>query len=131
MMLRRLLGKVNEETLFESKVDNPWDKHGAEGLVFYTDAVVWDAKKGDFDERTTDAWDVDASILEFLESRGDECNRKQDSNNERATTKKKTGEERFVDGQLPRDYKPTTIYDVEPERQPTESEAMGSFKLLD
>ena len=55
----RLLGKVGEEPLFEERVDNPWDKHGAEGLVFYTDAAHWDKEKGDFDQRTADDWNVD------------------------------------------------------------------------
>ncbi|GAB5370014.1 hypothetical protein AAMO2058_001456000 [Amorphochlora amoebiformis] len=55
----RALGKVTDERLFESKVDNPWDKHGAEGLVLYTDAFYWDQQKGGFDERVTDAWDVE------------------------------------------------------------------------
>ncbi|KAJ8044012.1 G patch domain-containing protein 3 [Holothuria leucospilota] len=51
-----------EERLFEEEMEIVWDK-GSSGLVFYTDAAYWDAEKGDFDERTSDDWDVDMSIF--------------------------------------------------------------------
>ncbi|PIK50918.1 putative G patch domain-containing protein 3 [Apostichopus japonicus] len=51
-----------DERLFEEEMEIVWDK-GSSGLVFYTDAAYWDAMKGDFDERTSDEWDVDMSIF--------------------------------------------------------------------
>lgn len=48
-----------EEPLFEDKIELIWDKGDASGLVYYTDAAYWDAKQGDFDERTVDDWDVE------------------------------------------------------------------------
>ncbi|XP_054707638.1 G patch domain-containing protein 3-like [Uloborus diversus] len=50
-----------KERLFEEKIELKWEKGGS-GLVFYTDAQFWDAKAGDFDEKTADDWDVDTSI---------------------------------------------------------------------
>lgn len=38
-----------------------WEK-GGPGLVFYTDAQYWRQQEGDFDEQTTDEWDVDMSV---------------------------------------------------------------------
>ena len=38
-----------------------WEK-GGPGLVFYTDAQYWREQEGDFDEQTTDEWDVDMSV---------------------------------------------------------------------
>ncbi|XP_033113500.1 G patch domain-containing protein 3-like [Anneissia japonica] len=51
----------NKERLYEEEMEVVWEKGGS-GLVFYTDAAYWDAQKGDFDERTSDDWDVDTSI---------------------------------------------------------------------
>ncbi len=50
-----------KERLFEEEMEVTWDK-GSSGLVFYTDAQVWKELEGDFDERTTDDWDVDMSV---------------------------------------------------------------------
>eukprot|EP00466_Bigelowiella_natans_P021203 jgi/Bigna1/91284/estExt_fgenesh1_pg.C_950038 len=133
----RLLGKVNDERLFESKVDNPWDKHGAEGLVLYTDAVRWDAKKGDFDERTTDGWDVEGSLSKVEEeykaaivSTGKRAKDSQLSNQNRTRTlPKKKKKKEFVDGHLDDDYMPTTSFDREPDLLPSENQRIGSFKL--
>ncbi len=50
-----------KERLFEEEMEVTWDK-GSSGLVFYTDAQVWKEMEGDFDERTTDDWDVDMSV---------------------------------------------------------------------
>ena len=50
-----------KERLFEEEMEVTWDK-GSSGLVFYTDAQVWKAQEGDFDEQTTDDWDVDYSV---------------------------------------------------------------------
>lgn len=50
-----------KERLFEEEMEVVWEKGGS-GLVFYTDAQVWKEKEGDFDEQTTDDWDVDMSI---------------------------------------------------------------------
>ena len=38
-----------------------WDKAGADALVWHTDAYYWSKQEGDFDEQTTDDWDVDYS----------------------------------------------------------------------
>ena len=52
---------------FEYKVDNPWNKGDASGLVYYTDDFYWDNKITDFDERLADDWNVDnASKLDHL-----------------------------------------------------------------
>ncbi|XP_019634690.1 PREDICTED: G patch domain-containing protein 3-like [Branchiostoma belcheri] len=51
----------NKERLFEEEIELKWEKGGS-GLVFYTDAQFWDQMRGDFDERTTDDWDVDMSV---------------------------------------------------------------------
>ncbi|XP_035693575.1 G patch domain-containing protein 3-like [Branchiostoma floridae] len=51
----------NKERLFEEEIELKWEKGGS-GLVFYTDAQYWDQLRGDFDERTTDDWDVDMSV---------------------------------------------------------------------
>ncbi|KAM4702377.1 G patch domain-containing protein 3 [Discoglossus pictus] len=48
------------ERLFEEKIELKWEKGGS-GLVFYTDAQVWQEQEGDFDEQTADDWDVDMS----------------------------------------------------------------------
>ncbi|XP_033628485.1 G patch domain-containing protein 3-like isoform X1 [Asterias rubens] len=48
------------ERLFENDMEVTWDK-GSSGLVFYTDAAYWDKAEGDFDEKTSDDWDVDMS----------------------------------------------------------------------
>ncbi|XP_041456502.1 G patch domain-containing protein 3-like [Lytechinus variegatus] len=50
-----------KERLFEEEIELKWEKGGS-GLVFYTDAAFWDAQEGDFDEKTSDDWDVDMSI---------------------------------------------------------------------
>ncbi len=50
-----------KERLFEEEMEVTWDK-GSSGLVFYTDAQVWREAEGDFDEQTTDDWDVDMSV---------------------------------------------------------------------
>jgi hypothetical protein len=47
--------------LYEEEMEVTWEKGGS-GLVFYTDAQVWKEQEGDFDERTTDDWDVDYSV---------------------------------------------------------------------
>eukprot|EP01083_Nonionella_stella_P065073 170224_1 len=51
-----------EEKLFEEKTELIWDKGDASGLVYYTDAIYWDALKGGFDERLADDWDTGAPI---------------------------------------------------------------------
>jgi hypothetical protein len=38
-----------------------WEKGGS-GIVWYTDAQKWKETEGDFDEQTTDDWDVDYSV---------------------------------------------------------------------
>ncbi|XP_067933820.1 G patch domain-containing protein 3-like [Watersipora subatra] len=50
----------NKERLYEEKIELKWEKGGS-GLVFYTDAQYWKKLEGDFDEQTTDDWDVDMS----------------------------------------------------------------------
>lgn len=50
-----------KERLFEEEMEVTWDK-GSSGLVFYTDAQFWKAREGDFDEQTTDDWDVDMEV---------------------------------------------------------------------
>eukprot|EP00494_Astrolonche_serrata_P003958 UN03968 len=54
--------------LFEEKVNNPWDKGDATGLVMYTDAMYWDNKLNDVDERMVDDWDLDFSKNELEEN---------------------------------------------------------------
>ncbi|XP_034409991.1 G patch domain-containing protein 3 [Cyclopterus lumpus] len=51
----------SKERLFEEKIELKWEKGGS-GLVFYTDAQYWQEEEGDFDEQTTDDWDVDMSV---------------------------------------------------------------------
>ncbi|KAI1291983.1 G patch domain-containing protein 3 [Halotydeus destructor] len=47
-----------KQRLYEKELEVTWDK-GSSGLVFYTDAQYWDEVDGDFDEKTTDDWDID------------------------------------------------------------------------
>uniref|UniRef100_A0A803JWA3 GPN-loop GTPase 2 n=1 Tax=Xenopus tropicalis TaxID=8364 RepID=A0A803JWA3_XENTR len=49
-----------KERLYEEEIELKWEKGGS-GLVFYTDAQVWQEQEGDFDEQTADDWDVDMS----------------------------------------------------------------------
>ncbi|KAK2815312.1 hypothetical protein Q7C36_023578 [Tachysurus vachellii] len=51
----------SKERLFEEEIELKWEKGGS-GLVFYTDAQYWQEEEGDFDEQTTDDWDVDMSV---------------------------------------------------------------------
>ncbi|XP_056448864.1 G patch domain-containing protein 3 [Gadus chalcogrammus] len=51
----------SKERLFEEEIELKWEKGGS-GLVFYTDAQYWQEEEGDFDEQTTDNWDVDMSV---------------------------------------------------------------------
>ncbi|BFZ19631.1 hypothetical protein BsWGS_22670 [Bradybaena similaris] len=53
----------NKERLYEDEIEQPWEK-GGPGVVFYTDAVFWQEREGDFDEQTTDDLDVDFSVYE-------------------------------------------------------------------
>lgn len=46
---------------YEDEIELVWEKGGS-GLNFYTDAQFWKSKEGDFDEQTTDDWDVDMSV---------------------------------------------------------------------
>lgn len=55
----RGLGKVGDGIRYEEEVERTWDKGDGSGLVTFTDDQHHDANRGDFDERTTDAWDVD------------------------------------------------------------------------
>lgn len=50
-----------KERLYEEEIELKWEKGGS-GLVFYTDAQFWQEEEGDFDEQTTDDWDVDMSV---------------------------------------------------------------------
>ncbi|XP_023329281.1 G patch domain-containing protein 3 isoform X3 [Eurytemora carolleeae] len=50
-----------KEKPFEEEIELVWEKGGS-GLNFYTDAQYWKAQEGDFDEQTTDDWDVDMSV---------------------------------------------------------------------
>ncbi|XP_069828704.1 G patch domain-containing protein 3 [Dendropsophus ebraccatus] len=50
----------SKERLYEEKIELKWEKGGS-GLVFYTDAQLWNEQEGDFDEQTADDWDVDMS----------------------------------------------------------------------
>jgi hypothetical protein len=56
----RGLGRVGDAVSYEAAVANPWDKGDASGLVHYTDAQRERANEGDFDERTTDMFDVES-----------------------------------------------------------------------
>ncbi|KAK8733040.1 hypothetical protein OTU49_006729, partial [Cherax quadricarinatus] len=58
-----------KERLFEKEIELVWEK-GGPGLVFYTDAQYWREQEGDFDEQTTDEWDVDMSVY-YEEGAGD------------------------------------------------------------
>uniref|UniRef100_UPI0037E7CA1F G patch domain-containing protein 3 n=1 Tax=Semicossyphus pulcher TaxID=241346 RepID=UPI0037E7CA1F len=51
----------SKERLYEEEIELKWEKGGS-GLVFYTDAQYWHEEEGDFDEQTTDDWDVDMSV---------------------------------------------------------------------
>lgn len=35
----------NKERLYEEEIEQPWEK-GGPGVVFYTDAIYWQAKEG-------------------------------------------------------------------------------------
>ncbi|KAK4021177.1 G patch domain-containing protein 3 [Daphnia magna] len=59
----------NKERLFEEEMEVVWEK-GGPGIVWYTDAVRWKEAEGDFDEQTTDDWDVDYSVY-YEENGGD------------------------------------------------------------
>ncbi|XP_075709562.1 G patch domain-containing protein 3 [Rhinoderma darwinii] len=50
----------SKERLYEERIELKWEKGGS-GLVFYTDAQLWQQEEGDFDEQTADDWDVDMS----------------------------------------------------------------------
>jgi hypothetical protein len=49
--------------LFEEEVtwEDACDKGDNSGLVMYTDGLFWNARRGDFDERTADDWGIDHS----------------------------------------------------------------------
>ncbi|EDQ85240.1 uncharacterized protein MONBRDRAFT_29379 [Monosiga brevicollis MX1] len=47
----------DKERLFEQDVSNPWDKAGADALVWHNDAYYWDKMKGDFEEETADDYE--------------------------------------------------------------------------
>lgn len=59
----------NKERLYEEEMEVVWEK-GGPGIVWYTDAQRWKEAEGDFDEQTTDDWDVDYSVY-FEENGGD------------------------------------------------------------
>lgn len=52
------------ERLFEEEVtwEDACDKGDNSGLVMYTDGLFWNARRGDFDERTADDWGIDHSL---------------------------------------------------------------------
>jgi len=50
-----------KEAAFEGEVELVWEKGGS-GLNFYTDAQFWKEREGDFDEKTSDDWDVDMNV---------------------------------------------------------------------
>ena len=50
-----------KEATFEGEIELVWEKGGS-GLNFYTDAQFWKEKEGDFDEKTSDDWDVDMNV---------------------------------------------------------------------
>lgn len=56
-----------KERLYEEEMEVVWEK-GGPGLVWYTDAQYWQQQEGDFDEETSDDWDVDYSV--YLEENG-------------------------------------------------------------
>ena len=58
-----------KERLYEEEMEVVWEK-GGPGIVWYTDAQVWKEAEGDFDEQTTDDWDVDYSVY-FEQGGGD------------------------------------------------------------
>lgn len=58
-----------KERLYEEEMEVVWEK-GGPGLVWYTDAQYWKQQAGDFDEETSDDWDVDYSVY-FEENGGD------------------------------------------------------------
>ncbi len=49
--------------MFEEEVtwEDACDKGDNSGLVMYTDGLFWNARRGDFDERTADDWGIDHS----------------------------------------------------------------------
>lgn len=59
----------NKERLYEEEMEVVWEK-GGPGIVWYTDATRWKEAEGDFDEQTTDDWDVDYSVY-YEENGGD------------------------------------------------------------
>eukprot|EP00794_Sanderia_malayensis_P013998 gene13998-15456_t len=60
----------SKERLYEEDIELKWEKGGS-GLVFYTDSYYWHEMKGkDFDEDTTDDWDVDMSSY-YQQNAGD------------------------------------------------------------
>ena len=50
-----------KEKTFEDEIELVWEKGGS-GLNFYTDAQFWKEREGDFDEKTSDDWDVDMNV---------------------------------------------------------------------
>jgi len=46
---------------YEGEIEQVWEKGGS-GLNWWTDSQYWKAQEGDFDEQTTDDWDVDMSV---------------------------------------------------------------------
>ena len=58
-----------KERLYEEEEEVVWEK-GGPGLVWYTDACLWKEAEGDFDEQTTDDWDVDYGVY-FCDGDGD------------------------------------------------------------
>lgn len=58
-----------KERLYEEEEEVVWEK-GGPGIVWYTDAQLWKEAEGDFDEQTSDDWDVDYSVY-FEENGGD------------------------------------------------------------
>jgi hypothetical protein len=42
-----------------NEIELVWDKHDASALVMWTDAVYWEANRGDFDEQEADSFDVE------------------------------------------------------------------------
>lgn len=60
-----------KEKGLEGPVELVWEKGGS-GLNFYTDYTFWKAQEsGDFDEETTDDWDVDMSVYYDKETNHD------------------------------------------------------------
>lgn len=51
-----------KEKPFEDEIEDVWEK-GRSGINWYTDALFWKTQESqDFDEQTTDDWDVDMSV---------------------------------------------------------------------